>query len=222
MSSASRRARPLRPAPPENDLRCWLRAAIPPRPDGSIDVRRTADRFGVSPTTVRRWLKRTGAARLDPVYRTRALQLAILRGHGTILWPDPDPSTHAREEAAYRYALRCAELIKDEPNSIPASWGRLGHLDEHAILLAWWPGARVWTVTTTREERTPRKITNHGGEILTQHLAPNEYAAEVIKYSTLDTYSDRRCVAPRSLVYLGHSEAIRHGVPEVRLNISEQ
>ena len=222
MADRTRRARPVRPSPPENDLHCWLRAAIPPRADGTIDVRRTADRFGVSPTTVRRWLKLTGAARLDPAYLNRALQLAILRGRGTILWPAPDPSTHAREDSAYRYALRCAELIRSEPNNVPSSWGGLGHLDTHLVLLAWWPHARVWTVTTTREERTLRKILNHGGEITVEITAPNEYAAEVIKYRTLDHFADRRCVTPRYLVYLGHSESIRHGDPDVQLVTDEQ
>lgn len=212
------RVPPATPATP--DLICWIWAAIPPR-NGQINITRAADRFGVSRTTMRRWIHNAEDLELNDVAIIRARQLAILRGHGTYLWPDLDPSTTARSDSSLRYAEQAANLIADEPERIPAAWHTNGWTTPHQVLLIWWPAARVHTITTTRSDKTLSKIERFRGEIVQTRAEPNRYAAEVIKYRTLGSDPGRRCIAPNALVPIGHTEAIRHTriskTPEVQL-----
>jgi len=41
--------------PAAADLWCWLHAAFPPRPDGTLDVERIAEVLDVGSDTVQRW-----------------------------------------------------------------------------------------------------------------------------------------------------------------------
>jgi hypothetical protein len=200
------------------DLNCWIWAATP-QYRGKINITRAADRFGVSRTTMRRWLNQPGRHQLTSKQIIRAQQLAILRGRGTILWPDLDPGSRRRLDHAHRNAEQAAQVIADQPELIPPDWTTNHTLDSHSVLLIWWPYARAYSITTTRSGKTLAKIQSarYLGEIVQQVATPNRYAADVIKYQTLINYSEFLCITPRALIPFGRTEALRANVKSPEL-----
>ena len=192
--------------PATADLICWIWAAVPPK-EGRVHVSRAARSFRVSERTMRRWIR--AQRELDDTYMRRAKQLAILRGHGVIQWPTLDPASAFRADAAHRYANHAAQLITNDPARIPPSWQDNGYLEEHQVLLVYWPRARVYTVNVTRTRKSRTRITSNAGVILNETTAPNLYAANLIKYRTLETHAEQRCITPRVLVPSGRTEAWR-------------
>lgn len=191
------------PATP--DLICWLWAAIPQR-DGQINISRTAARFGVSRTTIRRWITDPVDRELNHAGLTRARQLAILRGHGTYLWPGLDEATQFRNQTAWEFAQRAQTLLDSRRGR--AEWHTNGTLDPHTVMLVHWPRAHVHTIAIASIHKSVARL-ERKGEIITSHQLPNRWAAELVKYQTLASYSIRRCITPRTLVPVGRTDAIR-------------
>lgn len=196
--------------PALTDLHCWLWAAIPPRGD-KINITRAADRLGLSRTTLRRWLQ--SRRHIPDAQLIRLRQLAILRGHGSLLWPGLDASSIVRLDSQLNYAERCNELISTDPDLVPAGWRESGAMDSHSVVISWWPSAQVHTITVTRTDKTLTKINSKHGQAEKSLTRRNKWAAELIKYRTLDLYRDHLRIVPRALVYYGRTEAIS-GVEE--------
>lgn len=194
--------------PAAADLVCWIWAAVPPK-HGRIHVARTADAFGVSEQTLRRWLADAADRELNEVGIRRATQLAILRSKGHLLWPDLDVSSRARAAAKHRYAIRCLQLIAGDPGRIPTEWHRDGRLEPHQVLLVSYSQAHAYAVTATRDPKTRRRLLAGGGEIVAEVTADNRYVADLAKYTALEAVDGHRCVAPRSLVPIGHTDCWR-------------
>lgn len=194
--------------PAAADLVCWIWAAVPPK-QGRIHVSRAADAFGVSEQTLRRWLADAADRELNEVGIRRATQLAILRSKGHLLWPDLDVSSRARSAAKHRYAVRCLQLIAGDPGRIPTEWHRDGRLEPHQVLLVSYPRAHAYAITATRDPKTRRRLVAGGGEVVVEVTVDNRYAADLAKYTALRSADAHRCVAPRSLVPIGHTDCWR-------------
>lgn len=192
------------PAAP--DLLCWLWAAVPPR-RGRLHVSRAAAAFGVSDRTLRRWL--ANGVELDRARRVRATQLAILRSKGHLLWPDIDPGSRARGEARRRNAAQCQAIIEHEPHRMVPEWKTDGTLRPHSVLLIRYPPAHAYAVNVSRAPKTLQKIRAGGGQVMLEITAATKFAADLAKYAALDTVDEHRCVAPRTLVPIGRTDAWR-------------
>lgn len=194
--------------PAAADLVCWIWAAVPPK-HGRIHVARAADAFGVSEQTLRRWLADAADRELNEVGLRRATQLAILRSKGHLLWPDLDASSRARAAAKHRYAIRCLQLIAGDPGRVPAEWHRDARLEPHQVLLVSYPRAHAYAITAIRDPKTRRRLIAGGGEVVSECTVDNRYAADLAKYTALEAVDGHRCVAPRSLVPIGHTDCWR-------------
>lgn len=194
--------------PASSDLICWLWAAFPPAPRGGVNVARVAERFGVSVSTVRRWLR-------DPDYEmTRDQRIllgrrAILRGRGHYPWPPADAVTLNRSASAIRYAeAALADLVASGPSqrakqtSVNVS---------HDVFQVHYPHAHVYGLVVSRSEDSKhiRKVVRNGGEVLDHIMVPNKHAATLVKENALAGLGPARCLAPRELVPTGRTETWR-------------
>jgi hypothetical protein len=127
--------------PATADLVCWIWAAFAPY-RGRINQSRVADALGVSRRTLGRWLSDAQDRRFDPRTQAEMSRRAILRGHGSYLWPDLDPATRFRSRGQIRNAFIAYQAIAD--GVYPDAWRTNGTLDEHQVLQLWYPDAHVY------------------------------------------------------------------------------
>ena len=104
--------------PATADLVCWIWAAFPPH-RGTINQTRVADALGVSRRTFGRWLADAEGRSFDAQTRAKLARRAILRGHGTYLWPDLDPATRYRSRGEVRNAYTAYQAIAATAPTLP-------------------------------------------------------------------------------------------------------
>lgn len=209
---------PALPATP--DMICWLWAAIPHR-NGTVHVAKAAQLLGVSTTTVYRWMKQADERNFTADSIPRLKQLAILRGHGTILWPDLDPVTRARADRYRSDAEGAHRLIVDDPDRIPDGWRTNGATDPHTVWHLWSPAARVYGLASGGSISMARKIARRAAlaetVVIEEVTVTNRYAARVLKYRVLDAVDEHRCLPPAQLIPYGRTESWRLTGGEVDL-----
>ena len=202
------------PATP--DLVCWIWAAFPPH-RGTINQTRVADALGVSRRTLGRWLADAQDRSFDKQTRAELARRAILRGHGTYLWPDLDPATRYRNHGQTRNAYIAYQAITDD--TYPDAWRTNGTLDEHQVLQLWYPDAHVYGIAVVSNDKALAKI-KKDAEILQVRHTPNKYAGLLIKHALQATRAGHRCIAPRTLVKTGRTETWRENGGPGRLPAS--
>jgi hypothetical protein len=195
---------PASPATP--DFVCWLWAAFPPR-DGRLNVSRIAKALDISPTTLRRWIAKD-LPKLRNEQVAKVHQRAILRGRGHYLWPDLDPTSRQRSQLVYKTAVRNAELIANEPDRVPQQWKDNGTVVPHAVHVIHWEKAHAFGVAMTSHDKSDARILRRG-RVLETVIAPNKYAAIVMKQEILQRVDEHRCITPKFLVPTGHTETWR-------------
>ncbi len=197
------------PATP--DLVCWLRAAYPPKEgrginEARVNTRRLAQILEVSPRTIQRWLADPDDLVLNRAALTMLRRYAILRGHGTILWPEHDPGT-ARRIANLAQKSRRSWQISQDPELVPADDPKMTNpctvLQYHA------PEAMVIGIATGDPKERKRKLKAQGAVIIDEVTVPNYYAAQVAKYAALELAGTEVCLPPRSLMPSGRTEVWR-------------
>lgn len=189
------------------DLICWMWAAVPPK-NGRLHIARVADRLAVSDSTVRRWIARAGDLQFTAAATARLKQLAILRGHGTYLWPDLDPVTRARADRLARAAETALAVITDTPEAVPPTWASNGTLDPHRVWLLWYPAAHVYGVASGASASMARK-TARAGDVLQEVTVENKYTAQLLTHRVLTWVQPHRCLPPSTLVPTGRTQTWR-------------
>lgn len=202
--------------PASSDLVCWLWAAFPPAPRGGVNVARVAERFGVSVSTVRRWLRNPN----HEMTREQRLLLgrrAILRGRGHYPWPPADAVTLNRSEAALRYAeAALADLVENGPTERAR---RTNVTASHDVYLVHYPRAHVYglIVSNSDDLKHVRRVIRNGGEVIESFRVPNKHAATLVKERALAELGQARCLAPRELVPTGRTETWREAAGTIDL-----
>lgn len=203
--------------PAAADLVCWLWAAIPQR-QGRINVARSADALGVSPSTVRRWVKNAHELVLNETGMRILRRRAILRGHGRYLWPLIDPATLARNDRQLEYArMSHAAIIEKGPEGV-AAWNEKGHLEPHTVAVVHYPKAHVYGVTSARTLKALQKVTRVG-DLTQTRTVDSRFAAQLVKLETLARVSEHRCVVPRELIPSGRTEVWLEAAGPARLMV---
>lgn len=212
--------------PATADLVCWLRAAYPPKEgrginEARVNTGRLAQILEVSPRTIQRWLAKPDDLVLNRAALTRLRRYAILRGHGTILWPEHDPGTARRIANLAQKSRRSWEISKDSelvPADDPKMTNPCTVLQYHA------PEAMVIGIATGEPKERKRKLKAQGAVIIDEVTVPNYYAAQVIKYAALELAGTEVCLPPRTLLPTGRTEVwrIRAGSVDLRSLAREQ
>lgn len=191
------------------DLVCWIWAAFPPY-RGHINKTRVAEALGVSRRTLGRWLDDAEGREFDRDTQAALSRRAILRGHGTYLWPDLDEMSLFRTRSEARNAYTAYKAI--QADVIPAAWRDNTTLLPHDVLQISYERAHVFGVAVSvvhNTKKTRAKIENTGGLVFRSHRAENKYAALMLKHTLLAQKTEHRCIPPRSRVKIGRTETWR-------------
>lgn len=193
------------PTSAASDLACWLWAAYGHR-RGHLPTGRIAETLGVSASTVRKWLKlaakeqkftRAPTSSLNGEGMRRIKQRAILRGKGTYLWPPVDEATLTRSQrslAKARTALANYRDLGPGPRD-----EHLGRTREHLVVLTYYPGAHVFGISVTRNDKTEANL-RRNGDLRQVIVVSNQWAGDLVKQLALEEIGEHRVVAPRALV----------------------
>lgn len=187
------------------DLVCWIWAAFPPY-RGHINKTRVAEALGVSRRTLGRWIADAEGRVFDQHTQAALSRRAILRGHGTYLWPDLDEMSLFRTRSEARNAYIASKAI--EAGVIPDAWQSNTTLLPHDVLEIKYKRAHVFGVAVVSNPKSRAKIES-AGTVFRSWYAPNKYAGLMIKHTLLAQKSEHRCIPPRSLVKIGRTETWR-------------
>lgn len=189
------------------DARIWILAAFPPTPRGRPNNRQAAAKLGISERTLRRWIHDPTKFRPDAL--KRLMQLAVLRGKGTLLWPTPSAETIAHEQKALETATRAVLEIEAGIDLDFWEGPKVDRLQPHTVYLLHYPRAHAYGITNSQHPKSLARIKRVGGEIISAETHPNYWAAEQAKYATLFEKCDLRCVAPTGAMPVGSRHAWR-------------
>lgn len=182
-----------------SDLLCWMWAAFPPK-NGRIHVRTAATAMGVSDTTIRRWLRRTGDPQWLPPAQVKLLvRRSNLRGHGDYLWAPLDNASRIRRAAQAVDAHLGHQAVTADPEGAGIAGA------EHTIYQVYYPAARVFGLVAGTTPDTPRKASKRG-LIIDTAPAPNRHAARLVITAALDLYGDDNVIPPRTLLPIGRTQ----------------
>lgn len=198
---------------PDSDLMLWIKAAIPPKPNGHVDRTRAAQRLGISERTLSRWL--ADPTRVPQAAIKRLHQLAILRGHGTILWPQPPAEALDRDRQLAEYATRAVADITNDTNLDFWNGPDQDRLQKHTFYLIHYPRAHVYGTSIAQHAKSLARLKRAGARITEQRELPNYWMAQAVKMTLLQQQQHKglRCVTPKSLVPIGRSELWRETTP---------
>lgn len=172
---------------------------------GRVDAVAVGELVGVSPSTVRRWV-RVGL----PERRREVFAARILPG-------DPALAQEARELAYAREAL--ADIYGFGGPMNPA-WKAQGWLEPHVLAIVELERLGVCVPRIARadgDQKTRERMRAGGGVVLEEAVFPNRFAAQVAKGQLLDEVGRWRVLLPEGALSRGRtetwlSEAPRHRV----------
>lgn len=190
-----------------NDVLIWIQAAIPPKPNGHMDRPRAAHALGVSERTLAKWISDPPSMPLEA--RKRFLQLAILRGKGTILWPEPDPQVLNRDKQLATYAQRAVNDILDGIDLDSWNGPKQDRLQPHAVYVLHYPHAHVHAITIAQDKKSQARYKRAGAVVTDRRVLDNYWLAQAVKHTLLAQHYDRRCLVPASVVPVGRTHTWR-------------
>lgn len=190
-----------------NDVLVWIQAAIPPKPNGHIDRPRAAKALGVSERTLAKWVADPASLPLEA--RKRLLQLAILRGKGRILWPDPDPQVLAADVKLAAYAQRAVNDVVDGIDLDFWNGPRGDRLEPHAVYVLHYPRAHVHAVTIAQDKKSQARYRRAGAVVTSRRVVDHYWLAQAVKHTLLAQKIHDRCLVPASVVPIGRTHTWR-------------
>ncbi|HIW28562.1 MAG TPA: hypothetical protein H9987_00940 [Candidatus Luteococcus avicola] len=190
-----------------NDVLVWIQAAIPPKPNGHLDRPRAAKALGVSARRLASWVADPASMPLEA--RKRFLQLAILRGKGRILWPDPDPDVLAADVKLAAYAQRAVNDITDGVHLDAWNGPRADRLYPHALYVLHYPHAHVNAITIAQDKKSQARYKRAGAVVTDRRVLDHYWLAQAVKHTLLAQKLDDRCLVPASVVPIGRTHTWR-------------
>lgn len=190
-----------------NDVLVWIQAAIPPKANGHIDRPRAAKALGVSERRLAGWVADPASMPLEA--RKRFLQLAILRGKGRILWPDPDPSVLAADVKLAAYAQRAVNDITDGVDLDAWNGDKQDRLQPHAVHVLHYPHAHVYAITIAQDKKSQARYKRAGAVVTDRRVLDNYWLAQAVKYTLLAQQAANRCLVASDMVPVGRTHTWR-------------
>lgn len=171
---------------------------------GRVDAPRAAAALGVSPSTIRRWVRSGVPARRLPEIQQRIL---------------PPDSMFAQERRELEHARESLWDIVDRGAPVNPAWIKQGWLKPHslAIVLLRDRGVCIPRIARTDSDRSAERLTATGGLIIEQHEFRNRFRAQVAKGELLESVRDWRIVIPSGQIHPGRTQAWLKDAPRPTL-----
>lgn len=172
---------------------------------GRVDATRAAAQLGVSPSTVRRWVRHGIPARRLPEIQERIL---------------PPASMFTQEQRELAHARESLWDIVDRGAPVNPAWVKQGWLKPHtlAIVLLRDRGVCVPRISRTGSDRSGERLTAAGGIIIEQLEFRNRFRAQVAKGELLEAVRDWRIVIPSGQIHPGRTQAWLADAPRPSLD----
>ena len=178
-----------------------------PSSRGPIDVAAVAAHVGVTPTTVRRWLKddRGTPSRITaglPRHRLPQLQRA-------------SEKVESRNEGRYLYALEAIDLV--ERGNIISPWQTQGWLAEHTVAVVEVHGKPWWQVAVTKANALAMMRLRGRGTILDTVAVPDRFHAQVLAHNVMLRQQNWRVCPAESQLSIGRTQVWMADAPAIDL-----
>lgn len=172
---------------------------------GRVDAPRAAAQLGVSPSTVRRWVRQGIPARRLPEIQERIL---------------PPASMFAQEQRELAHARESLWDIVDRGAPVNPAWVKQGWLKPHtlAIVLLSDRGVCVPRISRIGSGRSGERLTAAGGVIIEQLEFRNRFRAQVAKGEMLEAVRDWRIMIPSGQIHPGRTQAWLADAPRPTLD----
>lgn len=161
---------------------------------GRVDAIAAAAEFGVSPSTVRRWV-RNGL----PARRRSEIQAKTL----------PSSEMRAQERRELLHARESLWDIAGRGAPINSSWTEQGWLKPHLLVVVLLRHRGVCVVRLARADslRAEERFTAGGGEVVEEIEFRNRFRAQVAKGELLEAVDDWRIIIPTGSLRPGRTQA---------------
>ena len=174
---------------------------------GRADANKIAAAAGVSPSTVRRWIR-------GPLPERRRAEIARL-----VLPPSSALEQEQRELSYARDALR--DIYGLEATPVDEAWRRQGWLEPHLLAVVHIDRLGICVARIARadgDQKTLERMRAGGGVIIDQDIFPNRFAAQVAKGELLEQVAAWRVVLPHGTLPRGRTEAWLADAPRRRVS----
>jgi len=162
---------------------------------GHVDARKVGEAIGVTPGTVRRWVREK-----LPERRRADIERLIL----------PTADALEQEERERAYAVEALADIYGRGRPTLEAWKEQGWLEPHVLAVVQLPRLRVCVARIARvdgDQKSRERIRAGGGVIVDQDIFPNRFAAQVAKAQLLEQLRAWRVVIPHGYVSRGRTES---------------
>ncbi len=166
------------------------RTAVP-----RVDAKRVGASIGVTPGTVRRWVREQ-----LPAKRVRDLEALVL----------PSESALEQERRELIYAREAVEEINEPGRRINSAWKEERWLEPHVLGIVEIPHLRVCVPRISRsggEKKVNDRARAGHGVVVQDYLFGNRFSAQVAKGEVLEALAPWRLVLPHGLLPRGRTEA---------------
>lgn len=178
-----------------------------PSSRGPIDVASVAEHVGVTPATVRRWLRRgdgpPSRVRATPP-RQRIIQLQRA-----------SEEVEVRNERQYTYALEASGKV-ERGDTIPP-WRTQGWLNEHTVAIVEVHGKPWHQVVVTKANHRAMTELGRRAKILDTVTVPNRFWAQVVAHNVMVRQQHWRVHPAKSELAIGRTQVWMADAPAVDL-----
>jgi hypothetical protein len=178
-----------------------------PTPRGAVDVDAVAQYVGVTPSTVRRWIRGGPRAnrRRPTIPQRRIAQLQ--RGPQIV---------ERRSEQQYQYALEALGALGDESSILPV-WRQQGWLDQHSVAIVEIHGKPWHQVVVTKANRRAIDALRRRATVLDSITLPTRFHAQVLAHAVMTRQQAWRVHPTPQQLAQGRTQVWMADAPPVKL-----
>lgn len=172
---------------------------------GHVDAVRVSEALGVTPGTVRRWVRAGLPARRREVFAAVVL---------------PNDPALERERGELAYAREALLDIYGFGGPINLAWKEQGWLEPHVLAVVEIDRLGICVPRIARadgEQKTRERMRAGGGVIIDQDVFPNRFAAQVAKGELLALVDFWRVILPHGFINRGRTETWLKEAPRKRI-----
>lgn len=173
---------------------------------GHVDAVRVSEQLGVTPGTVRRWVRAGLPARRRELFAARVL---------------PNDPALEQERRELAYAREALTDIYGLGGPVNPAWQEQGWLEPHVLAVVEIDRLGICVPRIARadgDQKTRERMRAGGGVIIDQDVFPNRFAAQVAKGELLALVAAWRVILPHGFINRGRTETWLKEAPRKRVS----